>query len=95
MVRTSQKCDLDLVINGSLVALVNQHIFPQLYCDATAEAGASAWLVKTRRPRPRRLRLGTLHIHCIRVKPSILPCLLAKYGTQVRAMRQPRHSPGP
>ena len=44
MVRAPQQCDHDLVINGNLFALFNDHLLLQLFCDVTAEAGASAWV---------------------------------------------------
>ena len=44
MVRASQQCDLDLVVNGNLIALLNDHILLQLFCDVTAKAGESAWV---------------------------------------------------
>lgn len=44
MVRASQQCDLDLVVNGNILALLNDHILLQLFGDVTAEAGASAWV---------------------------------------------------
>lgn len=44
MVHTSQQCDLDLVVNGNKLALLNDHILLQLFGDVTAKAGASAWV---------------------------------------------------
>ena len=44
MVRASQQCDPDLVVNGNLIALFNDHMLLLLFCDVTAEAGASAWV---------------------------------------------------
>ena len=44
MVRASQQSVLDHVVNGRLIALLNDHTLLQLCCDLTAEAGASAWV---------------------------------------------------
>ena len=78
MVRASRQCDPDLVVNGNLIAVLNDHILLQLFCDVAAEAGANAWVGEYTQAMPTPLHAGhahaardfaSHHIHCIRVNP--------------------------
>ena len=93
-VHASQQCGLDLVVNSNLIALLNQHILLQLCCDITAEAGASAWVGEDTQALSTPLSTRRL-ITAIAFTQNLQVNIFGKYITEVRAMREHVHSPGP
>ena len=93
MVRASQQCDLGLVVNSNLIALLNQHIFLQLRCDITAEPGANPCVGEDTQALS--MPLSTRRLIAAIASTYNLQIHIGKYSTEVRAMREHGHSPGP
>ena len=94
MVRASQQCDPDLIVNGNLIAVLNDHILLHLFCDGTAEAGASAWVGECTQAMSTPLATCYL-ITSIASASNRKIYIDSEYSMELRAVRESGHSPGP